>query len=62
MHYFAKSVVLENKKTMPGKVDKSTQNTAIQGISEHEKFMIKMQLRAAVGTEQQTGILARFKE
>lgn len=47
---------------MPGKVDKSTQNTAIQGISEQEKFMIKMQLRAAVGTEQQTGILARFKE
>lgn len=27
---------------MPGKVDKSTQNTAIQGISEQEKFMIKV--------------------
>lgn len=39
---FAKSVVLENKNTMPGKVDKSTQNTAIQGISEQEKFMIRV--------------------
>lgn len=27
---------------MPGKVDKSTQNTAIQGISEQEKFMIRV--------------------
>jgi protein-tyrosine phosphatase len=42
LHYFAKSVVLENKNTMPGKVDKSTQNTAIQGISEQEKFMIRV--------------------
>jgi hypothetical protein len=42
LHYFAKSVVLENKNTMPGKVDKPTQNTAIQGISEQEKFMIRV--------------------
>ena len=42
LKYFAKSVVLENKNTMPGKVDKSTQNTAIQGISEQEKFMIRV--------------------
>jgi len=42
LHYFAKSVVLENKNTMPGKVDKSTQNTAIQGISEQGKFMIRV--------------------
>ena len=27
---------------MPGKVDKSMQNTALQGISEQEKFMIRV--------------------
>ena len=27
---------------MPGKVDKPTQNTALQGISEQENFMIKV--------------------
>ena len=42
MHYFAKSVVLENKNTMLGKVDKPLQNRAIQGISEQEKFMIRV--------------------
>ena len=41
-HLVAKCVVLEKKNTMPGKVDKSTQNTAIQGISEQENFMIKV--------------------
>ena len=40
--YFAKSVVLEKKNTMPGKVDKPTQNMALQGISEQENFMIKV--------------------
>jgi len=42
LHYFAKSVVLENKNTMLGKVDKPLQNRAIQGISEQEKFMIRV--------------------
>jgi protein-tyrosine phosphatase len=42
LHYFTKSVVLEKKNTMPGKVDKPLQNRAIQGISEQEKFMIRV--------------------
>jgi hypothetical protein len=42
LRYFAKSVVLEKKNTMPGKVDKTTQNPAIQGILEQEKFMIRV--------------------
>lgn len=42
MKYFAKSVVLNKKNTMPGKVDKTTQNSALQGISEQEKFMIRV--------------------
>ena len=41
-HLVAKCVVLEKKNTMPGKVDKPTQNTALQGISEQENFMIKV--------------------
>jgi len=32
LHYFAKSVVLEKKNTMSGKVDKILQNSAFQGI------------------------------
>ena len=42
LHYFAKSVVGEKKNRMPGKVDKPTQNLAIWGISEQEKFMIRV--------------------
>lgn len=38
----AKCVVLEKKNTMPGKVDKTLQNRAIQGILEQERFMIKI--------------------
>jgi len=42
LHYFAKSVVLEKKNTMPRKVDKPTQNTAFLGILGQEKFMIRV--------------------
>ena len=42
LHYFAKSVVLENKNTMLGKADKTLQNSALQGISEQENFMIRV--------------------
>lgn len=41
-HLVAKCVVLEKKNTMPGKVDKTTKNPAIQGILEQEKFMIRV--------------------
>lgn len=37
-----KSVVINKKNTMPGKADKPTQNSALQGISEQEIFMIKV--------------------
>ena len=39
---FAKSVVINKKNTMPWKADKPTQNSALQGISEQENFMIKV--------------------
>lgn len=42
MKYFAKSVVLNKKNPMPGKVDKTTQNSALQSILEQENFMIKV--------------------
>ena len=42
LHYFAKSVVLEKKNTMPRKVDKPTQNTAFLGILGQEKIMIRV--------------------
>ena len=41
-HLVAKCVVLEKKNTMPARVDKTTRNSAIQGISEQEDFMIKI--------------------
>ena len=40
--HFAKSVVINKKNMMPGKVDKPTQNSALQGILEQENFMIKV--------------------
>lgn len=39
---FVKSVVLNKKNTIPGKVDKTTQNSALQGILEQENFMIRV--------------------
>ena len=42
MKWFAKSVVINKKNTMLGKADKTLQNSAIQGISEQEKFMIRV--------------------
>lgn len=42
MKYFAKSVVLNKKNPMPGKADKTTQNSALQSILEQENFMIKV--------------------
>ena len=41
-HLVAKCVVLEKKNTMPGKVDKPTQNTAFLGILGQEKIMIRV--------------------
>ena len=42
MKCFAKSVVLNKKNPMPGKADKTTQNSALQSILEQENFMIKV--------------------
>jgi protein-tyrosine phosphatase len=42
LKYFAKSVVINKKNTMPGKADKTLQNSALQSISEQEKFMIRV--------------------
>ena len=42
MKHFAKSVVINKKNMMPVKVDKPTQNSALQGILEQENFMIKV--------------------
>jgi len=42
LRYFAKSVVLEKKNTMLEKADKTLQNSALQGISEQENFMIRV--------------------
>ena len=39
---FAKSVVINEENTMPWKADKPTQNSALQGISEQEIFMIRV--------------------
>ena len=42
LKYFVKSVVLNKKNTMSGKAHKTTQNSALQGISEQENFMIRV--------------------
>ena len=42
LKYFAKSVVLNKKNIIPCKADKTTQNSAIQGTSEQENFMIRV--------------------
>ena len=42
LKYFAKSVVINRENTMLEKADKTMQNTALQGISEQENFMIRV--------------------
>lgn len=44
-----KSVVINRKNTMLGKADETMQNSVLQGISEQEKFMIRV-LFACHGT------------
>ena len=42
LKWFAKSVVINKKNTMLEKADKTLQNSALQGVSEQENFMIKV--------------------